>query len=87
MTIIPIQPPTRETTNSKKSTRTRPTIAKKTEAPDPVNDGKARSEIRREFPLASSTLLQFTKDEKKFGTNPKKKLKPEEDHDQKLAAP
>ena len=48
--------------NSKKSTRTRFTIA----VLDHINDGKAITEICREFSLASSTLFQFIKDEKKI---------------------
>ena len=66
MTIIPIQPFTRVTMNSAKSTQTRFTIAKKIEVLDLVKNGKARTEICREFSLASSTLFQFIKDEKKI---------------------
>ena len=64
--IIPIEPFTRKIMNFAKSTRTRFTIAKKIEVLDLVKDGKARTETCRKFSLASSTLLQFIKDEKKI---------------------
>ncbi len=66
MTLIPIQPFTREIMNSAKSTRTRFTIAKKIVVLDRVKDGKVRSKICRNFSLASSTLFQFIKDVKKI---------------------
>ena len=54
------------TMNSPKSKRTRFSIAKKIEILELVKTGKSRSDLCRDFGIASSTLHQFIKDESKI---------------------
>ena len=51
---------------SPKTKRTRFTIAKKIEILNLLQNGNARSDVCRQYSIASSTLFQFIKDEKKI---------------------